>query len=266
MSKKKSARPAKKLRPVGQPDRRSPEPWSKLAASTLDGLQANVFIAKPQYEIIYINACAQETLGRLAGEIRRTFDIDVQEMVGLSIHRFHRDPARIEKILASPSLLPHQTLFTFGQITLEARINQIPGPRGNTLGYSVTWEDVSLRQRLELDYAGQIAAIHRSQAVVDFELDGTVTGANDNFLNMMGYRLEEVKGQHHRMFADEAERTSAGYREFWERLNRGEFVSGEFRRIAKGGREVFINGVYSPITDKGGKPFKVVKFATDVTL
>ena len=117
-------------------------------------------------------------------------------------------------------------------------------------GYVVAWEDITYRQRLELDYAGQIAAIQRSQAVIEFELDGTIISANDIFLKTMGYTLDEVKGQHHSMFVDEATRSSAEYRDFWQRLNRGEFVAGEFRRVGKGGREIYIQGVYSPILDK----------------
>ena len=129
----------------------------------------------------------------------------------------------------------------------------------------MAWEDVTSRLLLEADYAGQIAAISKSQAVIEFNLDGTIIAANDNFLRVMGYTLEEVKGRHHGMFVDEATRHSADYREFWTRLNRGEFQQGEYKRFGKGGREVWIQASYNPILDKAGKPFKVVKYSTDVT-
>ena len=129
----------------------------------------------------------------------------------------------------------------------------------------VAWEDITYRQRLELDYAGQIAAIQRSQAVIEFEMDGTITTANELFLKTSGYQLDELRGRHHSMLVDEATRTSAEYRELWQRLNRGECVVGEFRRLGKNGREFYIQGVYSPIVDKQGKPFKVVKYASEVT-
>ena len=116
-----------------------------------------------------------------------------------------------------------------------------------------------------VDLAGQVAAIGKSQAVIEFELDGTIIKANDNFLNAVGYRLEEVAGKHHGMFVDDAYRTSPAYREFWAKLNRGEFVSGEFKRFGKGGREIWIQASYNPILDENGQPFKVVKYATDVT-
>jgi len=113
--------------------------------------------------------------------------------------------------------------------------------------------------------AGQIEALHRSQAVIEFDMDGTIITANDNFLDIMGYELAEVSGKHHGIFAEDEVRRSAEYREFWEKLNRGEFVSAEFRRVGKGGREVWLQASYNPILDANGKPSKVIKFATDVT-
>ena len=117
--------------------------------------------------------------------------------------------------------------------------------------------------RAELE--ATIAAIGRSQAVIEFKMDGTVITANDNFLKALGYTLEEIKGQHHSMFVDEAYRQSSEYREFWARLNRGECQAAEYKRIGKGGKEVWIQASCNPILDPTGKPFKVVKFATDVT-
>ena len=88
-------------------------------------------------------------------------------------------------------------------------------------GYAVAWEDVTAKQRLELDFAGQVNAIHRSQAVIEFELDGTISAANDVFLKAVGYSLDEVKGRHHGMFVSEAQRGSVEYREFWQHLAAG---------------------------------------------
>ena len=120
-------------------------------------------------------------------------------------------------------------------------------------------------QELFADYAGQAAAIRKSQAVIEFAMDGTILDANDNFLKALGYRLEEIRGRHHSMFVDEAYRQSSEYREFWAALNRGEYQAAEYKRIGKGGREVWIQASYNPILDPAGKPFKVVKFATDMT-
>jgi methyl-accepting chemotaxis protein len=111
----------------------------------------------------------------------------------------------------------------------------------------------------------QAAAISKSQAVIEFDLDGTVIAANQNFLDALGYRLEEIKGKHHSMFVPPAMRDSAEYRAFWAKLKRGEYQAAEYKRIGKGGREVWIQASYNPILDRSGKPCKVVKFATDIT-
>jgi methyl-accepting chemotaxis protein len=110
-----------------------------------------------------------------------------------------------------------------------------------------------------------LEAISKSQAVIEFDLDGTIITANDNFLRTLGYTLDEVKGRHHSMFVEEAERHSEAYREFWASLNRGKYQMAQYRRFGKGGREVWIQASYNPILDLSGKPFKVVKFATDIT-
>jgi methyl-accepting chemotaxis protein len=117
----------------------------------------------------------------------------------------------------------------------------------------------------DLNYKGQIAAISKAQAVVEFKPDGTIVGANDNFLSTFGYSLDEIKGKHHSMMIEPGLSASAEYRAFWDKLGRGEFDAGQYKRIAKGGREVWIQASYNPIMDMNGKPFKVVKYATDVT-
>ena len=108
-------------------------------------------------------------------------------------------------------------------------------------------------------------ALGRSQAVIEFGTDGTILTANDNFLKTLGYTLGEIQGKHHGMFVDPSERDSAAYRDFWAKLNRGEYQTAEYKRIGKGGKEVWIQASYNPVLDGSGKPFKVVKFATDIT-
>ncbi len=125
--------------------------------------------------------------------------------------------------------------------------------------------DITGRKLEAADDAGQIAAINRSQAVIEFQLDGIVLAANALFLDAMGYALAEVRGQHHRMFVDPAEAASPDYERFWAALRRGEFQAAEYRRLGKGGREVWIEATYNPVLDPSGRPWKVVKYATDVT-
>ncbi|MFM2043090.1 MAG: methyl-accepting chemotaxis transducer/sensory box protein [Pseudomonadota bacterium] len=125
--------------------------------------------------------------------------------------------------------------------------------------------DITADKLRDADLQGQMSAIHRSQAVIEFTPDGTILSANPNFLATMGYGLEEVRGQHHRIFVPPREAGSKDYAAFWAALARGEHRTAEFRRIAKGGREVWIQATYTPIADVDGKPYKVVKFATDIT-
>src|SRR5450755_994407 len=125
--------------------------------------------------------------------------------------------------------------------------------------------DITADKLGSMEDAGMIAAIGRAQAEIAFNLDGTIITANENFLRTLGYSLGEIQGKHHSMFVEPATRDSAAYREFWASLNRGEYQSAEYRRIGKGGKEVWILASYNPILDEKGKPFKVVKFATDVS-
>ena len=111
----------------------------------------------------------------------------------------------------------------------------------------------------------KVAAIGRSQAMIEFKLDGTILAANPNFLSTLGYTEQEVVGRHHSMFVEQSEAGSNDYRSFWDRLNRGEFVAAKFKRVAKGGREIWIQASYNPLLRQDGSPFKVVKFAVDVT-
>ena len=112
---------------------------------------------------------------------------------------------------------------------------------------------------------GQIAAIGKSQAVIEFDLQGNILDANANFLKALGYSLAEIKGKHHRIFVSPEQASSDGYRDFWKKLGRGEYDDGQYMRLGKGGRQVWIQASYNPILDAYGKPFKVVKYATDIT-
>ncbi|MGY3121186.1 methyl-accepting chemotaxis protein [Bradyrhizobium sp. S3.14.4] len=125
--------------------------------------------------------------------------------------------------------------------------------------------DITAQKMKAADNDGQLAAIQKSQAVIEFNMDGTIRTANENFLKAVGYSLAEIKGRHHSMFVEPNEKNSAAYRHFWETLNRGEYQAAEYKRIAKGGREIWIQASYNPILDLNGKPYKVVKYATDIT-
>jgi len=125
--------------------------------------------------------------------------------------------------------------------------------------------DITVTKRQHAEYEGKINAIDKAQAMIEFDVGGHVLDANENFLNLMGYRLDEVKGKHHRIFCEPEFAQSAEYQAFWQKLNRGEYDTGRYRRVGKGGKKVWIQATYNPIIDFNGKPYKIVKFATDIT-
>ncbi|TXM97210.1 PAS domain S-box protein [Methylobacterium sp. WL103] len=151
------------------------------------------------------------------------------------------------------------------EVWLQASYNPVLDRAGKTVKVVKFATDITAYKLAALEMEGQIAALHRSQAVIAFEPDGTILTANPNFLDAVGYRLDEVQGRHHRMFVTEAERVSPAYQAFWAALARGEFQSAEYLRIGKGGREVWIQATYNPVTDAEGRTTKIVKFATDIT-
>ncbi len=151
------------------------------------------------------------------------------------------------------------------EIWIQASYNPVFDSHGRPYKVVKFATDITAQKFQAADFAGQLAAINKSQAVIEFDLEGRILGANENFLAAMGYALDEVRGQHHAMFAEPDYRQSAEYRAFWAKLGRGEYDAGQYKRLGKGGREVWIQASYNPIYDMNGRPFKVVKYATDIT-
>ncbi len=156
-----------------------------------------------------------------------------------------------------------------GEFTSEIPHTEDSHETGKIAGTLLIMRD-GLAERAELDLknveaAGKIAAISRVQAVVEFSMDGKILTANENFCKTLGYSLDEVCGKHHSMFVDNAHRQSSDYRAFWDKLGRGLADEGKYLRIGKGGKVVWLQATYNPINDAGGKPVKVVEFATDIT-
>lgn len=152
------------------------------------------------------------------------------------------------------------------EIWIQASYNPILDMNGKPFKVVKYATDITHQKLSNADTHGQLSAIGKAQAVIHFNLDGTIVDANDNFLATLGYSLDEIKGKHHSMFVDAAFSRSEEYKQFWENLRRGQFDQREYKRIAKGGREIWIQASYNPIFDMNGKPFKVVKFATDITM
>lgn len=151
------------------------------------------------------------------------------------------------------------------EVWLQASYNPIVDHKGQAFKIVKYATDITSQQSRDADAQGQLAAISKVQAIIEFQLDGTIISANDLFLGALGYTSAEIVGQHHRMFVQPGERNTAEYAEFWRKLARGEHDTGQYLRIGKGGKPVWIEASYNPILDASGRPFKVVKYATDIT-
>ncbi len=150
-------------------------------------------------------------------------------------------------------------------VWLQASYNPILDPQGRPFKVAKYAMDVTEQQRRQADTEGQLAAISKVQGIIEFELDGTIIRANDLFLEAMGYRADELRGRHHSMLVLPEEVRAPAYQDFWRKLRGGQYDTGQYLRIGKNGRRVWIEASYNPIFDAEGRPFKVVKFATDIT-
>lgn len=151
------------------------------------------------------------------------------------------------------------------EVWLEASYNPVRNTSGEVFKVVKIATDITEQVIREQEQAGLVTAIKRSMAVIEFSMQGEVLYANDVFSSTMGYRLDEIRNKHHRLFCDPREGASATYQEFWARLNRGEYISGQFKRYNNYGQEVWLEASYNPIFDAKGRLYKVVKFATDIT-
>ena len=235
-----------------------------LALLAARAISANVMVADENFNIVYMNDSVTALLRGAEADLRKDLpQFSVSTLIGTNIDVFHKDPSYQRRMLEGLKST-HRATITIGNWTFDLVATPLKNADGSRAGIVVEWADASVRLQ-NLNYAAQSAAAGRAQAVIEFKLDGTIVTANENFLNAMGYSLGEIQGKHHSIFMPPAERDGAAYREFWAALNRGEFQAAEYKRIGKGGKEVWILASYNPVLDEKGKPFKVIKFATDVT-
>lgn len=150
-------------------------------------------------------------------------------------------------------------------VWIQATYNPIMDSSGRPVKVVAFAQDITASKLRNAEFESTVNAVNRSQAVIEFDLEGKVLNANSNFLKLMGYSLDEIRGRHHRIFCEDEFTASSAYAEFWERLNRGEFHNGEYKRLGAEGREIWISATYNPILDVNRKPVKIVKFANDIT-
>lgn len=234
---------------------------ASLSRAMCNTSPVNIIAANTDLVITYVNPSSRNALKLMEHEL----PFRAEEVIGRNVELFFTTSQLDRRVWLDPSNLPHRTDVQLGEFTLEFIVTALSDDQGNYQGPMVTWDIVTERRRLELDAAGQLSAIKNSHAVIEFEMDGVIITANDNFLSVVGYTLDEIQGRHHSIFVDANVQASAEYKDFWTGLNRGEHTTGEYKRIGKNGKELWIQGSYNPIIDQHGKPFKVVKYAIDVT-
>jgi methyl-accepting chemotaxis protein len=233
--------------------------------AAFDGLTGAIMVADADARITYMNRAARELFAGHNDTFARQFPgFDSTRLVGESIDRFHRQPAHQRAVLANPSRLP-----MVGDIRVGGIVLQIKASAGSNGGDRIVeWSDVTEQRKREaalLDESNQVRAIGGTYAVIHFDLSGAITDANDNFLAATGYLRDEVVGRHHSMFLDPSEAKSEDYRRFWTSLAAGQPQLGQFRRLGKHERELWLQASYVPLLDASGKAYRVVKYATDIT-
>jgi methyl-accepting chemotaxis protein len=229
----------------------------------LDALRANVMLADTKLNITYMNASLLRLMQEAEAELKRELPrFSAATLIGSNIDVFHKNPSHQRNMLAVLDQ-PHSATIQVGARKFDLVV--IPLKQGGKrTGFAVEWSDAKPRL-LNVDFTSQIEAIGRTQSIIEFTVTGEIVNANKNFLDLMGYRLDEIKGKQHSIFMDPAERDTPEYVTFWKNLADGKYQAAEFRRLGKGGKEVYIAGAYNPIFDEHGKVTKIVKFATDVT-
>ena len=240
----------------------SAEVAGQRARRALEGTSAAIVVVDRRLVVTHANLAAEALLAQHADGLRKAWrGFTPGRLPGTGIEELLRDEIPWQRLATDRSRLPLRAVVPVGGALLGLTVNAGQDEAGNHDGLVLEWSDIT-EQRLQ---QGQVAAVNRSQAVVEFDLDGRILHANENFLAAMGYSLEEVRGRHHSMFVDEAYRNSAEYRAFWERLGKGEYDAGQYKRIGKGGRDVWIQASYNPVLDSAGRVFRVVKYAADIT-
>jgi len=214
------------------------------------------------FKVLFVNDATKKLFAENLAAFRTVWpSFNPDAIIGMCIDFFHKNPAHQRQLLSDPSRLPYRTDISVGDLKFALNVSGVFDENRQYVGNVLEWADVT-KSRSD---AGALAALDRSQAIIEFTLDGKILTANKNFLGAIGYSLDEIRGQHHSMFVESAFRSSAEYRAFWDKLSRGEYDAGQYKRLAKGGREVWIQASYNPILDGNGRPFKVVKFAADIT-
>ncbi|MEL7311416.1 MAG: methyl-accepting chemotaxis protein [Pseudomonadota bacterium] len=238
-------------------------------ARIVDESETAFMMVDRDFNVTYMNEASQ----KLLGEHRQIFakrwpGFDPDQMIGSCIDRFHTDPSHQRRMLAQPLTQPFITEIAIDDVTLSLRVTPAFDEQGTHTGSTLEWKDVTaekVQKQRDADFRSQLEAVDRSQARIEFDLNRKILHANDNFLKTMGYSVDEVIGQDHKMFVSEEYFASTEYTDLWNKVRSGEAVVGEFKRQSKSGRDVWLQAAYAPVFDDSGSVMKVVKIASNIT-
>ena len=215
-------------------------------------------------QIIRVNSKFAETLGYQIAELEGVEEATLMNTAVIESNQYQDDwrTLRLGKVINREI----RRVDKQGQeVWFKATFQPLLDSSAHVESVLILGQDITHEKQLFLEIEGKMNAIERSDAVIEFTPDGHVLRANDNFLSTLKYEFSEIEGQHHRMFVPKEIAESQEYLNFWRELGRGEYYSGEFKRITKTGEEIWIHGTYNPVFDLNGKIKKVVKFAKDIT-
>ncbi len=220
----------------------------------LEGVTSNIMIADENYNIIYMNPAMEAFLVEAEQDIKKLSpQFSVEGLIGKNIDIFYKTSLSQSGLLDKPYI----TSIIIGVKSFNLFAAPVYSKKGLRLGTTIEWQDGSKQ--------GIVAALTRSQAVIEFDTTGIILDANNNFLKTVGYSLEEIKGKHHSIFVDADYASSKEYINFWASLAEGESQAGEFKRYTKSGSPIWIQGQYSAVLDLQGKTVRVVKTCVDIT-
>jgi methyl-accepting chemotaxis protein len=236
---------------------------TRMQTDSMKLITANIMIADAGLNIRYMNDAVMDLLKEAESDLKKELPrFDFAKLIGSNIDIFHKNPTHQRSMLAALRT-QHRATIWVGHRAFDLIVTPLL-QNGKPTGFVVEWGNA--KERLQnLDFQGQMAAISRSQGIIEFTTDGEIVTANANFLKTIGYSLEEIKGRSHSMLVEPGYAKTREYQEFWNALRAGQVQTAEFTRYGKNGKAVVINASYNPILDANGKVTKVVKFATDVT-
>ncbi|GLS24402.1 methyl-accepting chemotaxis protein [Marinibactrum halimedae] len=232
----------------------------------ISSLRTAIMAIDRDFIVTYVNEGTMALFRENAGEFKRVFPtFNPDEIIGTCIDVFHKRPEHQRQLLDNRDNLPYQTEIRVGDLSFKLNISANIDTSGNYVGNILEWANITEEKNAYADFSGQIAAISKAQAVIEFTPEGEIIKANKNFTDTMKYGLEEIQGKHHGMFVDPQHRASSEYKAFWEDLRRGSYAEGEYQRFDKFGNEIWLQASYNPISDSNGNVYKVVKYATNIT-